>query len=61
MPTDQGTGYEPKDERSTGMLLVIFLISYRLLNLVVTDVSLSNLRTDRFFGDQGGIILPLTL
>lgn len=60
MPTDQGTGYEPKDERSTGAF-GDFFNQLLPVEVVVTDVSLSNLRTDRFFGDQGGIILPVTL
>lgn len=31
------------------------------VEVVVTNVSSSNLRTDRFFRDQGDVILPLTL
>lgn len=31
------------------------------VKVVVTNISISNLRTDRFFRDQGDVILPLTL
>lgn len=38
-----------------------FFVQLLPVKVVVTNVSTSNLRTDRFFRDQGDVILPLTL